>query len=136
MEIRKSHLIAVGLVLILLLSYFAQRAENRSALNSQRNTSIDLCVASVERASYIANGFKLLSERVGGRDNPGDAISAKDYKAVEDSIVATFPGVAKDDAQVDRIETFDGRIVFRLSDQGHILERKGCEQAFQKPATP
>lgn len=137
MVVRQSHLIAAVLLLVLLAAYFGQRTENRHALKVQRDTTIDLCVASVERSSYIANGFRILSERVGDRNNPGDAISAKNYAAVERSIVGTFPGVARRDADVERIETFDGRVVFHISDQGRALERQGCASAFQHlPAPP
>lgn len=132
MVVRRTHLIAAAVLLVFAAAYFAQRTENRHALKLQRDTAITLCVADVERSSYIANGFRILAERVSHRKNPGDILSGKSYSAVERSIIGTFPGVAQRDAQVDRIETFNGNVIFRISEQGKALERQGCTEAFEK----
>lgn len=130
MVVRKTHLYLAIVVVVILAAFFAQRYQNQKALDLQKNTTIALCMASVERSSYVANGFRILAQRVQTRNHAGDRTSALNYNAVADSIISTFPGVAKNNTHVDRIEMFDGKVVFRIPDDTRDEEQKGCTQAF------
>lgn len=134
MVVRKTHIYIALVAVVVLAAFFAQRYDEARALKAQKELTVSICMSTIERAAYVANGFHILQQRTLERGHKGDALSARNYEAVADSIISTFPGAASTDARVDRIEMFDGRVVFRIPDATRAKERKGCESL--PPPTP
>jgi hypothetical protein len=131
MVVKQTHLIAFLIILAIAVGYVIQRKANESDQAKSQAANVTLCVASVTRGAYMANGFDQLAQRVTARDKAGDNRAAKDYAAAANSIRGTFPGEAAKDGRVERVEESDGTVRFALSEASKDLIRASCRQVYK-----
>lgn len=137
MVVKREHLIAVAFVLVLAVSYFAQKEQNALALKHARENVITLCEKSVARDAFAANGLIQVAERVEARGQSGDKLSAEKYRAAALAIAIALPhpeGLQDHQKliEVDTITGPDGKVRFSLTEQAKKLQAIGCREAAER----
>jgi hypothetical protein len=134
MEVSKRTLWLVGIIAVLAIVFFGQRAQNHHSEAKQEARLVAICKKSVARDTFIANGFLQAADDIRARGGPDNIQRAQLYSAAAVAVARSLPQPAglNDPLQMIEVNTVtapDGTIRYALTDRTARLQVQGCRQA-------
>jgi hypothetical protein len=91
MKFIQKYWMAVLVIFAVGASYFATREESINREHALKAALVTACVGDSGRTALKAAGFLTLANRVAARNDPGDAKSAQEYRALVAGIIDLIP---------------------------------------------